>query len=395
VACDIRKLYYQSYRADWSGSILNALSDAQLNKCPGAHLGFTAAQCEGIRKQLHDEVSMVAQVTHYFGPLGLQQPFGANAGVAALANLKVIGDDITAAVEPPAADKTTSGALDVLSEVLHIGGALAGGVEEKTAEVVAETLSGAFGLTAYFTEADGEPNLIGPRITTAASKLGVELADRYTQAGKNLDDLGRLIVSDYGKLKAVASKADAVPRPGETDWRLGDVAAAQKGLERAAKRTIYERLVPLAYPVMYDVGPIGARDWQCQGGFLKANKHLFADQADGAQFIGRFQGWTTVVAVAQEHATGTVYDARIPGIPASITDVLFNPVTTQGGLGLNKLEFYSPRNGFRYLPENPEDPHIHKYGVGENLNTLTEFPYWSYGGAIYCSEIPDPPGNSG
>src|SRR5437763_4298537 len=268
---------------------------------------------------------MVAQVTHYFGPSGLQQPFGANAGVAALANLKAIGDDITAAVQPPTADNTTSGALDVLSEVLHSGGALAGGVEEKTAEVVAESLSGAFGLTAYFTEADGEPNLIGPRITTAASKLGVELADRYTQAGKNLDDLGRLIVSDWGKLKAVASKVDAAPRPGETDWRLGDVAAAQKGLERAAKRTIYERLVPLAYPVMYDLGAqdaargfSNARDWYCQGGFLKANKHLFADQADGAQFIGRFfPGWGPSIAVGQEHATGTVYDARIPGIPAS------------------------------------------------------------------------------
>jgi len=88
----------------------------------------------------------------------------------------------------------------VLSEVLHIGGALSGGVEEKSAEVVAETLSGAFGLTAYFTEADGEQNLIGPRITTEASKLGVELQDRYLEAGNNLDEVGRLIVSDYGKL---------------------------------------------------------------------------------------------------------------------------------------------------------------------------------------------------
>ena len=42
----------------------------------------------------------------------------------------------------------------------------------------------------------------------------------------------------------------------------------------------------------------------------------------------------------------------MPGIPASIADALFNPVAA-GGLGLNKLQFYSPRNGFRYFPSNP------------------------------------------
>ena len=52
--------------------------------------------------QLRDEVSMVAKVTQYFGPLGLQQPFGA-AGVGALANLSQISHEIQEAVEPPPA----------------------------------------------------------------------------------------------------------------------------------------------------------------------------------------------------------------------------------------------------------------------------------------------------
>ena len=77
---------------------------------------------------------MIAKVTYYFGPLGLQQPFGA-AGVTALANLGEISHEIRDSLEPPPADKTTSGVLDVLGEVLHIGGALAGGAEEQTAEV--------------------------------------------------------------------------------------------------------------------------------------------------------------------------------------------------------------------------------------------------------------------
>ena len=83
---------------------------------------------------------------------------------------------------------------------------------------------------------------------------------------------------------------------------------------------IYERLVSLAYPVMYDLGPVSnARDWNCDGGHFifvpLPNKYLFADQADGAQFIGRFTNWTTRIAVAQAHAVGSAGDARIPGSP--------------------------------------------------------------------------------
>jgi hypothetical protein len=386
--CDIRRSYYQSYdNEDWA-SVQDDLTQAELVTCKIPHKRFTEAQCEGIASQLRQEVSMVAKVIHFFGPMGLQRPFGA-AGAEALANLSVISHDVRDGLNPPAADKTTSGVLDVLSEVLHIGGALAGGAEEKEAEVVAETLSGAFGLGAYFTEADGEQDLIGPRITTEASKLGVELQDRYLAAGNNLDDLGRLIVSDYGKLTAVAGKINAPPGKGQFDWRIGNVAVATNDLIDAAKRTIYERLVPLAYPVMYDLGTgiNNARDWNCDGG-LGYDKHLFGEQADGAQFIGRFpfQGWDPIIAVAAEHAVGSLHEARIPGVPASITDKLFTSPAT-GGLGLNKLQFYSPRNGFRWFPQYP--------GTSGD-NTLHQYPYSDDPGQrIRCVDIPNPPDNSG
>ena len=112
------------------------------------------------------------------------------------------------------------------------------------------------------------PDLIGPPVTTAASKLGVELADRYHQAGDNLDDLGRLIVSDYGKLTAVASKVDAQPGPGETDWRLGNV---RPGPRRAhPSRQADDLRAPGAARLPGDVRPrrqiSNARDWYCDGG---------------------------------------------------------------------------------------------------------------------------------
>ncbi len=395
-ACEIRKSYYQDYGADWT-LIEGRLADRQL--CPHGRPGFTAAQCNGIRKQLADEVFDVAKVTHYFGPAGLQRPFGP-AGAETLANLTAISEEIKTAVIPPAADNTTANVLTGFSILANVGYA----APETTP--VAAVLYAAFALGGYFTRDNGSPDLIGPKITTTASKLGVELEERYQQAGDNLNDLGRLIVSDYGKLTAVANKVDAQPGPGETDWRLDDMGQARDVLVRAAKQTIYESLVPLAYPVMYDLGQgiSNARDWYCDSGpnpFDVYNKRLFNEQADGAQFVGRFPDpdpgnpWTPIIAVAQEHAVGNNADARIRGIPASITDKLFGPVPN--GLGLDKLEFYSPRNGFRFLPAQPGTPAlVDERGV--TLPGLIEFPYNTSDfpdARILCGDIPDPPGNSG
>ncbi len=388
LVCDIRTSYYKNYRANWS-STQDDLTNAKA-KCakPPPGSGFTASECEGIRVQLRDEVSMVAKVTQYFGPLGLQQPFGAT-GVSALANLTEISQEINDAVKPVPADNTTSNNLAMIGQILFP-------TPTTPYPGVFSSLSAAFSLAAYFTKENGSPNLIGPQVTTAASKLGVELADRYQQAGDHLDDLGRLIVSDYGKLTAVASKVDAQPGPGETDWRLGNVGQARDELVLAAKQTIYERLVPLAYPVMYDLGEriSNARDWYCDGQ-AGDDKHLFAEQADGAQFVGRFPatGWSPLIAVAAAQATGDHYGARIPGVPASITDVLFKS-PANGGLGLNKLEFYSPRNGFRWFPPEPSR-------ASPEGQTLHQFPYpdanpyFDATDRLLCVEIPNPPDNSG
>jgi hypothetical protein len=388
--CDIRKTYYQNYGAAWT-LYANKLED---QKCPDGP-GFTAAQCNGIRTQLADEVFDVAKVTHYFGRDGLQAPFGA-VGVSALANLTAISQEIKDAVIPAAANNTPANVLTGLSILANVGYAT------PVTTPIAAGLYAAFALGAYFTRDNGSADLIGPKITTAASKLGVELADRFQQAGQNLNDLGRLIVSDYGKLTAVASKVDAQPGPGETDWRLGDPGQASNLIERAAKQTIYEALVPLAYPVMYDLGNVGnAREWYCESDALfTASRHLFGEQPDGAQFVGRFPDpgpgyppWTTNIAVAQANATGSQAAARIPGVPGSITDKLFGPVA-QGDLGLNTLEFYSPRNGFRYFPANPGTTPLEPHD--QRLPSLIAFPYQSGPDErIGCSDVPDPPGDSG
>jgi hypothetical protein len=386
--CDIRKTYYQNYRSDWS-SIEGDLSNAEGHKCPGVHEGFTADQCEGMREQLRDEVSMVAKVTHYLGPEGLQEPFGA-AGVSALADIGQISQEIKDAVRPPLADNTTSHTLSGISYFLKLGL-----FAPPPASQVAAGTAAVFGLAGYFTNKSGSPDLIGPQITTSASNLGVELANRYQQAGDNLDDVGQLVVSDYGKLRDVANRVDAAPGPGEIDWRLGSLGKTREDLRRVAKQMIYERLVPLAYPVLYDLGESGnARGWYCYGGAVTYDKNLFGEQPDGGQFIGRFPAdhWSPTIAVATTRTVGSLHSARVPGIPASITDVLFKD-PENGGLGLTKLEFYSPANGFRYLPSEPTRNPQYNSATGE-WNSLNQFPR-GRPDVITCFSVPNPPGNSG
>ena len=76
--------------------------------------------------------------------------------------------------------------------------------------------------------------------------------------------------------------------------------------------------------------------------------------------------------------------------------MLFKPID-QGGLGLNKLEFYSPANGFRYLPASPGVPVLHD-STNDDLDSLYEWPYNRENigyQVLFCSDMPDPPGNSG
>ena len=90
---------------------------------------------------------------------------------------------------------------------------------------------------------------------------------------------------------------------------------------------------------------------------------------------------------------GSGHDARILGVPASITDELFKS-SADGGLGLNKLQFYSPRNGFRWFPSDPTRS-------STNGDTLHWNPYpdlnefFDQSDVILCVDIPNPPDNSG
>lgn len=85
-----------------------------------------------------------------------------------------------------------------------------------------------------------------------------------------------------------------------------------------------------------------------------------------------------VIAVGARHTVGSKHDAYIPAPPASITSPLFrDPAAPEGGgIGLYKLDFYSPQF-FSVFPQ-----------VLQQRRGSGAYGYYT------CQSLPDPPGNS-
>ena len=337
-SCDVRAKYYQAYRANWPG-IQTDLSKPDL--CPDGP-GFTIAVCQAVRGQLYREVSDVTRVRNYLTEL--QRPFG-EAKEEALVNLSKIDEAIQKAVAPPPASNTASQVFQVLSYIVKLG-SLAG----PEVAAVTSAISAVFSLVAYFTSSGGEPNLLGPKVTAKVNELGDLVRARYRAASSQLDTVGLIVVSDYGKLTDMAGKVDS-----DKDWMLPpSIFPAVDQMSTAAKQWFYQTLLPVVY---FEVqvnpappsGPANARDYTCFSSLRRPGSRTsrpFGNEPDSGQvriitgFAPNGTPTAPVYALASDLGTNPF---RVP--PASLTDPLFRgPDDPLGpGLGLRKLELYAPR----------------------------------------------------
>ena len=237
----MRKAYYdKTSGVDWAG-ILTSLGTTARDKCAEPNHGFAPDECDEVRRQLQSEVGRRNQVAEYFGPNGLQAPFLRGVQSGALVDLAAIGDQIRSEVKPPPAENGASHVLDVITFMIKI--ASASSIVCAPCGAAAGGLGGAFGLAAYLTKQDGSPDIIGPKVTTAAAKLGGELFDRYQRVSAYLETEAKIIISDYDKLTEVATRS-------RSDWALGgDIAGVTNMIRLATRQTIYKALVPVAWPV--------------------------------------------------------------------------------------------------------------------------------------------------
>jgi hypothetical protein len=366
--CNVRKAYWEDYAGTNWANILTRLGEPAKTACQQTHTGFTAADCDAARRELALEVGRRNTVEEYFGPKGLQAPFLGGAQVGSLVDIAKIADQIKRAVEPPEKDQTASNVFSVLSNIVKAGALIPGG------QAYAAALSGAFSLAAYLTKPSGNPDLIGPQITTAAANLGSDINERYQSASAYFTTEAKIVMSDWSKLSEVAAVVNS-PK-----WKLDDIPTMTERVRLATRQTIYSALVPTAYPVLYDLGT-GVRhaaDWYCNGG-IYYDKHLFQNTGQGAELTwqitsGKNAGANHVIAVGARHAVSSLHSANIPAPPASLTDEMFrSPISPKGGIGLYKLQFYSTQN-FDLFPK------VLQQGRD---------------GYLTCQSLPDPPGNSG
>ena len=242
---------------------------------------------------------------------------------------------------------------------------------------MASGLGAAFGLAAYATQQNGTPDLVGPRVTTAAADLGTALFTRYQDASSYITTEAKIVLSDWTKMTDVEK---ALPT---AQWRLGDISTTTQHLELAAKQAIYQALVPVAYPILYDLGTgiTDAKTWICRANAAALyDKNLFQHTDPGAQVTWTAaNGQSHLIAVGARHTVSSLHSAYVPAPPESLTGPLFrDPNSPLGGIGLYKLQFYSPQN-FHVFPQ-----------VLQQTRPTPE----SNNGYWKCQSMPDPPGNA-
>ena len=337
-SCDVRAKYYQNYRAAWP-AIQADLADPQ--RCPDGP-GFTRAVCQLVRAQLYREVSDLNRVRNYLTEL--QRPFG-EAKEEALVSLTKIDDAIQKAVAPPPASNTVSQVFQILSYIAKLG-SFAG----PEVAPVASGISAVFGLVAYFTHADGEPNLLGPKVTAKVKELGDLVRARYRAASSQIDTIGLIVVSDYGKLTDMAARVDSDPA-----WILPpSIFPAVDEMSTAAKQWFYQTLLPVVYFAVQvnpapPSGPASARDYTCFSSLKKPGTRTsrpFGNEPDSGQvrlITGFAQNGTPIAPVFALASDLGTNPFRVP--PASLTDPLFrgqdDPLGP--GLGLRKLRVSTRR----------------------------------------------------
>lgn len=336
--CSVRTEFYENYGADFHQASID-LASPDLNY-PADARGFTAADYEAVRTELRTELSMVNRVRTYFA--GLQKPFGEAAQYGTI-DTKALTDAVVAAVGPgPSA--STSFVLGLIGKVVALGG-FAG----PPVSAVAAGMSAAFGLAAYLTTPSGPPQLASD-VRVRADQLGAQVRDQMLAASRSLNGTAMLVVSDYGKMKAVTDRLS------DPMWRLpNDTGPTLQAMTLAVRQSAAEKIVPMVYPWLLRGTPErSAQSMSC--GYRNNPLQIRMDQVN----IWKGQPLNASLFNVKDYFLS---DGRVVPAPywfaragvdrdddltpsAALSDLLFKPASaagTGGPMGINLYSFLSPR----------------------------------------------------
>jgi hypothetical protein len=347
-SCDFRRAFGDNYQASWN-QIATDLN-APVTNYPGDGHGFTQLEYGQTRQELADEVSMFNQVKNYFTVL--RDTFGQSSQDKRV-DVRALGDQVYNAVKPPpaAADIGVT-ILAALSKLIVLGSAVA---PDPGIKAALSGLSTAFGFIVNTLSNEKGSTTFADGVRARADDLARLSQEQLADAADGMTTQARIVVSDYGKLKAASNYIAG-------GWQLpSDPKEYVPTLQLSVKRWYAEALVPVAYPWMLrgtppPLGPGDANGLSCPlyvGNWpfpdkRIANEHPWAPLPRNVQFRA-IERWSGTAQVRP-----TFFFARRPAItavseredwdlimPQSLADTLFGSNRDQ--LHLNLYQFVSPR----------------------------------------------------
>lgn len=234
---DVRSEYCNlDYRSEWSG----LAGKLEGRKYESGH-GFSEEDWTNVVGELtgsaglgeFDAVQSVwSLVTTLQGAIGASQ-------VSGEVNLKKIALEVEEAIKPPAKSEAAGWWLEFLANLASIASYFDFGVEEEVVQKTTGAISGALFIAAQWqTGPEGSP--LFERFKLDADDVAVEMAQNYRAASNGIGRVGEVIVSDYGKLMAVAQNPDFA-------LNSKAVEASTETLESGARQWGYGALLPVAY----------------------------------------------------------------------------------------------------------------------------------------------------
>src|SRR6202012_3004306 len=86
----------------------------------------------------------------------------------------------------------------------------------------------------------GDGDALLENLEATSANLAIELQERYSEVSISVSQIGSLIVTDYGKLKAFSEEP-------EFGMNTNTQAEATKHAKLASRQYIYQAMLPLAY----------------------------------------------------------------------------------------------------------------------------------------------------
>jgi hypothetical protein len=315
---------------------------ADLNKYTYAQAaptcGCSETEFNTVQAELYKEIGKVIYVENWVK----QMQDVLDPTVKDYFELKSISDSVQAAVRPPDA-KAGFDPGNIFEIMLEFGSI----VLPEEGPILSLAYHSAVVFAGDDSGPDGAPLLdaIDERSSQVLSRIFVN----YEYARGSLVDMGKIIVSDYGKLNAVAGKVNAGP------WSFPSPdTPLRTAINKGFKTWMYSDLMPLVWAAYQVPGVHGgnARDLECtvfSGGMLTDNEpYLFtSDAAQYLEAVGMNKGQFPKPEIRNQTVAlgrhGFPDDEYAKSPPTSLTDPLFAPANLDPGspnLGLFPAAFY-------------------------------------------------------